>query len=148
MSRTLITDSNLRVTTSAPYADGAASDFTPSAGPENFPNVDDATADSDTTFNESATVAHRDLFRHAPADTQPATVYAAAHVAVHRKDDSGSKTDRTVCVSGASTRLGTTTSPTTTYANMRTVHDTDPATSAAWGHSALANAQFGYEVVA
>ena len=69
---------------------GNSAQFTPSAG-SNYQNVDDASApDGDTTYNESSTVNHVDLFAMESSSPAGALIYGVQPIIVARKTDAGS----------------------------------------------------------
>ena len=73
-------------------ADGASSDFTPSAGADNYAMVDEIGPDEDTTYNESdGTAGHRDAFEQAGVASN-LVVLAVAPMIRARKTDTGAGT--------------------------------------------------------
>lgn len=65
-----------RIRVTAPNADGAVSDFTPSTG-SNYQCVDDVLSDDDTTFVESSTVGDQDRYSFSAVGFSPGLIYAA-----------------------------------------------------------------------
>jgi hypothetical protein len=53
-----------------------------------------------------------------------------------------------VCRSGGTNYVGTTQTLGSSYLMYRQIHETDPATSAAWTQTGLNSAEFGVKVVA
>lgn len=66
------------------------SDFTPSAGSDNYAMVDDAAQDGDTTYVEADTVGHADLYGYEDVPTD-ITIKAVSIVTVAKKTDAGDR---------------------------------------------------------
>jgi hypothetical protein len=129
-----------------PVAD-VVSDFTPSAGVTNYPNVDDSTPDGDSTYNESTTVSNVDrfTFETLPALTSP-TIYAVKVSLYARNPEPGVRTITAQAESNASTADGTSHSLGGTYLSYYDLFEEDPDTSAAWDQAGINGGSFGYKV--
>lgn len=128
-------------------ADGATVQFTPLSS-TNESNIDDGqTPDDDTSYNQSSTAGHVDLFT-VGSYSAPGTIYGVIARAVVKKTDTDARTFRAKVKSSASTLNGATSTLTTSYAEVQAVAEVDPNTSAAWGASAVSSMSIGYEVVA
>lgn len=138
---------DLRATRGLPTAEGNSSDFTPSAGTDNSANVDDATVDNDTTYNESATVGHKDLYvmPDAPAG---ATIICVKQQIRHRKTDAGTRTVRSLMRSGSTDYEGPSITQSDSFVTTTEYRMTDPDTSAAWTESGYNAMQAGIKVQA
>lgn len=135
-----------KVITLFPTAEGDSSDFTPSAGTDNSAMVDDNGLDDDSTYVESSTTNHRDLY--AVTDLSNVTeINAIQHNVICRKTDVTDFTIELVTKSGATTDVAAgETVGSTSYLNKYRIQETDPDTSSAWTDSGIDAAQFGYEV--
>lgn len=127
--------------------DGAGddADFTPLSG-SNYENVDDDTPDSDTTYNESATIGAKDTFTLQDTSNQGASVYGVAHIMTVRKTDAGGRTIRGVLKSGSTTTNQITRSPNTTYETFFQ-HNEDVPGGTGWTESNVNSLKAGYEIV-
>lgn len=138
---------DLRASRQLPQNEGNSSDFTPSAGTNNAANVDDGTVDDNTTYNESATVGHKDLYT---MDDVPnnATIICVKQQVRHRKTDAGTRSIRTLVRSGGSDYEGSTVAESDSYVTTTEYRMTDPATSAAWDPVDFNNVETGIKVQA
>ena len=133
-----------RIDTQVATGAGNSTQFTPSTG-SNWQNVDDATEDGDSTYNESSTVGHTDLF--AIGNFTAGVVREVQVCLLARKTDSGTREIREKCRSNSTNYSGSTQALTSAYALYRQNREVDPNTSAAWASAALDAAEFGYELV-
>jgi hypothetical protein len=133
------------VKTIFPDATGDSAQFTPTSG-DNYANVDDNGNDGDTTYVESSTTGHKDLYNFGSVGTF-ANINAAVVYGIAKKTDVSSFTFIAVAKStgveadGASQLVDT-----TSYDGFGSVFLVDPNTSAAWTDTAINAAQFGYKV--
>jgi len=136
-----------RVDGKAVTANGATTDFTPSAG-LNFQNVDDDPGnDGDATFNESNTAGHKDLFALANLPSLAGTIHAVGVACVGKKTDALSRFFRNLLRSGGTNYEGADVALSgTAYGGKQTIWMTDPATSAAWTATGVNNMQAGYKL--
>ena len=128
-----------------PIADGAVTDFTPSAGTANYAMVDESPMDSDLTHNEAVALGNVDLFDH--TDCPAGSVHSVTQVAWARKTDSGSGNLRTKAAVGTGTYSGTIKPLTTNYGVVATRYRASPATAQPWSVVELNSSTFGYENV-
>jgi len=135
---------NTRVVAIRPDAAGDSTQLTPSAG-ANYECVDEELCDDDTTYVESLTVGHKDLY-----GTDAALTGVILGVQVNtdcRETDASSFDLKTVCKSDttedadAGQAIGS-----TDYVTKTRVLEEDPHTSAAWVAADVNAAQFGLEV--
>jgi hypothetical protein len=138
---------DVRVSPIYPNAVGSSTEFTPSDGTsDNYTLVNDATADDSTTYVESKTIGHTDLYNH---EDTPATANQIFGVSVHgkvKKSGAGNKTFDLVCQSDGTQSNGDAKSPTVDWFGYSQVFETDPATGTSWDSTGLDAAQFGVEV--
>lgn len=121
---------------------GSNTDFAPLSS-TNVSNVDEASTDGDTTYNESSTVGDIDTFGFDNIPTN-ATVYAVQTEVVARKTDAGVRTGKNVVRSGGTNYFGSVKTLHETYETMIGCRTVDPATSAAWTASAVNSLEVGY----
>lgn len=134
------------------YLEEAVSDysvqFTPSTGSVNYANIDDVSADSDTTYNSSNTPGHVDLFNFSDITVNPETIHCLGIVMAARKEDSATRTICNTIVSGAVPQDGDNFNLTTTYLWKRDYYQVDPATGLEWTKDGLNGSVRGYKLVA
>lgn len=127
-----------------PDGDGNSSQFTPSAG-DNYTCVDEEVIDYDTTYVESDTTGHLDLYTYESISAQD--ILGIQINMTCKETNAESFGIKTV------TRIGSTdytdselTIGSTDYVNKRQIKETSPATSVAWTSSEITGAEFGVEV--
>lgn len=132
------------VETRLPDGDGAASQWTPSAG-SNYQCVDDNPPNGDTDYVSPSAINDEDLYTFPALDTTSGDVIAVQLVREERKDDPGTPesvgrirsngTTYDIAVSGQS--------PGDSYAFMTEISMEDPDTSSDWTIAGVNAAQFG-----
>lgn len=128
-------------------ADGASSQFTPSAG-ANWECVADENADGDTSYVESGTNGHIDLYEIENMAHSPSVIHAVAVTALARKTDAGSGALKLKMDSGGTGAAGSSeTLADGSYARYIYARGVDPNTSAAWAKSAVDALKIGVEAV-
>lgn len=139
-----------RIETLRPTANGTTNNFTPSAG-SNWQNVDEAESDDDTTYNESNTVGHIDLFQvedltlFEAGDTIEAVQVSDSSI----KDNVGSRTLRHLLRSGTTNYEGSDKKLTTNWdKHFFHIWEEDPDTAAAWTQSGVNAVEIGVKVQA
>lgn len=127
-------------------AAGDEADFTPSAG-SNFQCVDDVSPDDDTTYVQSGTAGHQDLYNVTGLTGSPGSV-AAVQVSVYaKKTDVGARSVKPLVKSNGTIGTGDAQSLTTSgYSGVVAVFQTDPDTAADWAVGDIASLQIGMEV--
>jgi hypothetical protein len=134
-----------KILTVFPAAD-VQSDFGPSAGSDNYANVDDNPPDADSTYNESSTPGAADLFTNVALATANGIDCVQVNI-VAKKTDTTDFDMNLVAKSGATTSDGTAAVVNSTdYANYARILETDPDTGVAWTLEGLNAAQFGPKV--
>jgi hypothetical protein len=139
---------DVRVTTLRPNADTAQADFTPSSGSVHHNRVSESVADGDTTYVESDTVGHMDLYELTDLPLTPAAIHAVQLATVARKTDAGARSLRAIARSGATTQPGATRTLATSYALYDDILETDPDTTADWTKAAVDALLTGVELTA
>ena len=125
-------------------ADGADSDFTPSAG-ANYECVDEIGPDGDTTYNESdGTAGHRDSFE-TPGVSGMEVLSVGVRVRA-RKTDSGSATLLLGAIHSGSEDQSSGKALGDDYSTLVEFFDTCPSTAAAWTPAQVTAAELSYEV--
>jgi len=133
------------IRTIMPTATGDSADFTPSTG-SNFQQVDDNSSDQDSTYVESSTTGHKDLYNY--GDISGGTINAVVNNAIARKTDASSFTIIPVCKSNGVEQdaTGILVDNTPLYLPFSGVYLIDPDTTVAWTDAGVNAAQFGYKV--
>lgn len=117
------------VDTIFPTADDSVA-FTPSTGMDNYALVDEVPADGDTTYVESSTNGHTDLYEL--QDGVPGSI-EAVEVNVRCRSTSGSTNMRpTLETGGVEHAAGSATSISTSYVEVRATYDVNPETTTPW----------------
>lgn len=135
-----------------PDGDGNKTQFTttfPASPTTHYTSVNEASPDDDTSYNESATANHIDLFTYddLTALAGGSTVLGVQVKAYTKKDDAGARSIRNkVRISGTDYN-GTTQAISTSYVYYQDVFELDPDTGMAWLEAAINAAEFGYEVI-
>jgi hypothetical protein len=138
---------DVKVETLLPNANGTNSQFVGQDGnsTDNYLNVDEASMDSDTTYNYDSTVGHRDTYNY-PSTTLTSIDAVQVNGAI-RKDDAGERTVSLTCISGATTDDAAAVSPGVGYANYMKIYENDPNGSIEWTPTNLNACEFGILVV-
>lgn len=139
-----------RIATIIPDGDGASTQFTPTgAGTTNADRVDEALADDDTTYVESATSGHKDLYTYSSMPTGLDTIHGVAVHTRAKNDDIGLIQASAVARSGTFETNGTTYSVSSggIYGNNTHFYPLDPDGGGAWTETRINAAQFGIRVV-
>lgn len=136
-----------------PNDPGTYTDFTPYPSAPNYQNVDDGTVagggdiDDDDTYNESATVGHKDCYNLDSVIALGTPIYAAAQNTCVRKTDAGRRYITQFVISGGSEyprdeeyHL------TDNYKVIQRPLDLDPDTDLAWTESGLNSLESGIEL--
>jgi hypothetical protein len=119
---------DLKITSKLPDGDGATNNFTPSAG-SNYQNVDDATANGDTDYNESGSVGNIDLYSMATLSAI-GTIYGVKIDSIVKKTDSGTCDVQNVLRVGATNYLQTQRGASTSYGMHADIIEQSPNMSA------------------
>jgi hypothetical protein len=130
-----------------PATSDSSIQFTRSTGSNSYANVDEAAGghDSDSTYNYSSTVGHRDLYGVSYA--LAGSVKAVQMFAAARKDDAGTRGAKLIVKSGSAESLSSETSLSTSWMPIiGPVLQTDPNTSTAWTQSTVNAAKIGIEI--
>lgn len=140
---TRITD--LVVDCQMPTGAGSHTDFTPSTG-ANWQNVDEVPPNTDTDYNETATVGAIDSFAHAAISGAPSSIAAVIVQVRARNTAVGSGSIAPFLRSGSTDSAGTDVALNTTYKTFQSVYPTDPDTGSAWASASAVNAaEIGYK---
>lgn len=136
-----------RAQTLLPSGVGNAATWTPSVG-SNYANVDDASPNSDTDYNSSATAGQIDTFAYGDLTPTAGDIKAVQHLLYARKDDAGARTVRPVTRIGATDYVGASVNVADSYAYAVDIDEVSPATAVAWTLAEVNAAEFGIELVA
>jgi len=121
--------------------------FVPNTGSTNFTQIDEISADGDTSYVQSATSGQVDLYGIAGLSFTPATINAIQVVARVKNPGPGTINHKVRCSSNAVTSDTASTVTPSSYQNTQLYVNQDPNTSAAWTPGNLTNAKFGVTVV-
>ena len=137
---------NMKVIMLSPTADTAEADFTPQGAGDNYVEIDDgATVDDDTTYNESSTSAHQDIFEY--EDTTDLRLIAGLMVCTEAKEtDANDFTIKTIVRSDSTIHRDSGQALTSDYKILTRLLEEDPVTTLAWTGTVIDAAEFGYEV--
>lgn len=131
----------------ASSGDGSNGDWTPSSASDNGAMVDEASADGDTTYNESSTAGHDDTYNFA-ALGETGTVHGVQVVNQIRKTDGGARTVAALARHSGTDYPGETQAAADNYVMHTHMFAENPGTSAAWNISDIDNAEFGVRLIA
>jgi hypothetical protein len=131
------------------FASGAgnSAQFTPSAG-SNYQNVDEAAADGDTTYNSDTVAGNKDTFTFTNPTPAAGTVKAVQVNLIARKDDAGTRTICPVIRHSSTDYDGSNQNLSTSYADYLQVYENNPGTGSPFTLTEVANAEFGYKLIA
>lgn len=132
----------------APTSDSTPLQWAPSAAGAHYLLVDEAVANGDIDYIESATPGQIDRFASNVSIGTPQKVHAIGMRAFGRKTDTALRQFVNQIASGASVADGATNTMNASYQPYDDVFNVDPATAAAWTNAAASNAQFGVKTLA
>lgn len=128
-----------------PNGAGGSTTWTPSTG-SNFQNVDDATPDSDTTYNATSTPGAVDRYA-IPTPTLTGSCRGVCVGASVRKDDAGVRTARVKVFDGTAEQPGSTVNLADNYVVLDHIWQTNPTSGTHWTAAELAAAEPGIELI-
>jgi hypothetical protein len=131
-----------------PDGTGASSDFDTTQGSAtHYENVDEATPNGDTDYNETNTANDVDLFEYAalPAIADGATVFGVKVTSYLNKQDAGSAPVRMVARPAATNRNGVSLFPQTSYRYPYEIWPDNPETSTPWTDATINASEYGVE---
>lgn len=141
---------NNTIISTLPTGNGNSSNFTgsDSNSTDNYLLVDDSTPDDDSTYVESGTIGHKDLYTF-PSLGITANSVTALGVSINcKRSDSGLRTLCSVVRSSSSEQDGPTVYLSDSYFyQIQSIFPTNPATSSAWTQGEAEAAQVGQKVV-
>jgi hypothetical protein len=142
---------DFHVDTLFPSADGAHTDYTPSAAGSHFNKANEHSGtfpDDDTTYVSDATVGHRDSYAFDDLPIVAGTIFAIQTNLYARKDDAAVRQVAPVTRPVATDRDGATVTLGLTYTDFTEIRETNPDTAAAWTISDVNGSEFGVKTVA
>lgn len=134
----------VRVAALEPTGAGDSTDFTPVGAANNYENVDDTDAPNDSTYNESSTLGHKDLFTI--SDIPSAASLHAVMVRNRYLHDATSQDMAPVVKLSATEEVGDAFAPSATIRNNSEIFPEKPG-GGTWSTSDIANTQVGYKIV-
>lgn len=135
-----------RVDMVLPNADGTYTQFTPSTGSDHYAVVDDASPNT-TDYNSGAAAGDKDSYNMTNLSTMTGTIYAVQAGGAVAKDDAGARSIKVGVRSSSTDSVDAGTALSTSQLYYSKIHETDPATAAAWTESGVNAAQTLFEVV-
>lgn len=137
---------DVRVDTLLPNGAGNYQSWTPSTGTDHAALVDEATPNT-TDYLSGGAAGTKETLALGSTGSSGSVLGVQVCNAV-AKSDAGTSTIKNLIRSGSTDANGANFSPSTSYLYSLSVHETDPATSAAWTVSAINALEAGAEVVA
>lgn len=139
---------DIRVAALLPTAAGNSTQYTPSAG-SNYQNVDDATPDGDTTYNDSSTTSQKDTFAMGNLPTNATgNIKGLQLLTYDRKTDAGARTLRHVTRTASTDYESANITQLDTFIYHATLQDVNPNTTTAWTESDVNGMEAGYKLQA
>jgi hypothetical protein len=136
---------DVRVQSLLPNAAGSSTQLAVTGAANNYTAAGESPY-NDATYNSSSTVGQRDTYALSDLVAGTAGVIGVQAVAHMQKSDSGVANAKVALKSGGSVYYDATQSLGTSVAAYSQVHETDPATSAAWTVAAVNALEAGMEV--
>lgn len=140
-----------KIETLVPNGDGSTVNWAASAGSD-YQCVDDAiggTSNGDTDYVSSSTAAQKTELQMSNLGDNPTLIHGAQMRTKARKENAGTRTYRSYCLSGGSTTNGDTLGLTYEYCWRRNgIVYRNPNGGGAWTGSAINAAQIGLEIIA
>lgn len=128
-----------------PTGAGSSTQFTPLSG-SNFENVDDGSADDDTSYNSTSTSGNKDLFTHDGITGSVGSVHAVQLTTRIKKVSPGTRTIGSITrVGGTEATNGDFGAIAGSYLFNSQFQELDP-NGAAWTESSVNSMEFGYEL--
>jgi hypothetical protein len=115
-------------------------------GASNSAMINEISADSDTSYNSSNTVGHKDIFEMQDITETPTKIHAVQVSIAAKKDDAGDRTIRPLLIQGATTSPGVDHYETTDYTWNRQIWELNPKTGAPWTKADINAMKVGYEL--
>ena len=133
----------------APSGAGTVAQFTRGGSDSgfNWSQVDEVGPNSDTDYNLSSTVGHKDSYAAANLPDSAGAVRGVDVYAFAKKSDTGSRTFKNRIISGGNPFSGSSKTPTTDYLYYDNLWAQDPDTSADWIQADVDALEIGLEVV-
>jgi len=132
-----------------PDGNGNSSDFVgiDVDSTDNFLHVDETIPDGDTSYVESSTAGHKDLYTFEDLPATPNTIFAVQTTAYQNKDDSGARTGKLITRVSSTDYEGSAFSPVeATYGFVTEIWALNPNDSLAWEEADVNGAEFGIKV--
>lgn len=129
------------------YATDDSIAWTRNTGATNLSAIDEATCDSDTTYNSSNTVGAIDKFTVNALGFNPDKIYAVVLGIASRKEDVATRRTQCFLESGAESFHSADKYETTDYTWQRNILELDPNGNIEWSKSGLEAIKPGYELI-
>lgn len=135
----------IRVAPLRPDGAGNSTQFTPDSG-SNYARVNETAADGDTSYVESSTAGHKDLYTLGNLPTVPTAVKGIQIVTQDRKTDAGARTIRHVVRTGGTDYESASITQADGYAMHMTIREVNPGTTSAWAESEINGLEAGVKL--
>lgn len=136
---------DIRVDSLFPTGAGNSTQFTPSTG-SNWQNVDDADIDSDSTYNQSSTLNHKDTYVTGNLSST-GTIYGVQSQIYARKTDAGARSVGRVYRISSTDYVSTGKPLTIDYIYLDDLTEVSPATASAWTVSEINALEIGAQII-
>jgi len=137
---------DVQVETIFPSANGTTNDFTPLSG-SNFENVDETPTDDDTTYIESSTSGHQELYTFPSLSNITSNIRGTQMFRLPKKTNIGSRNlIGTVRSGGTNYDSSTPIATLDDYIYQLDINETDPDTGTDWTVSGVNSAEFGFNI--
>lgn len=135
---------DVQVQTLMPSAAGTSTQFTPTGVANNWDNVNDIPY-SAADYNTSSTVGQRDTYALADLVTGTGTVFGVQNTIIALKSDAGAASIKAAMKSGGTVYYDANQNLGASLSSTVAMHETDPATAAAWTPTNVNALEFGAE---
>jgi hypothetical protein len=131
-----------KVETLRPTGDTAVT-WTPSSGTTNYNHVNETLVDGDTSYVQTATTGHGDLYTIGALSSTPQNIYAVNVISFAEKTDATTRQLYNSVKSGTTASDGAGANLAASYGRYDRILNTDPNTSMAWTLAAVNNLLIG-----
>ena len=138
---------DIKITTLYPTSDGNSSDFTPSTGTDHYALVDEPQLLTDSDYNESDTIGHKDLYGMTTF-SGTSEIFGVQVTAAVINPESSAITAGAVSRSGGTPtdNDGSGHSVTQTMKAMSHIFEQEPTDAVDWTSAKINSAEFGYKI--
>jgi len=139
---------DVRIAPQYPSGPGSSSQFSVVGSSANWSALNDNPPNDDTSYVASGTAGQQDLYTFTAPPALAGTVFGLQINLFARKDDAGVRTIAPLVRTGSTTAAGGQVNPGTSYQDLTTILETNPANgNAAFTYAELSTDQFGVQEV-